>query len=524
MRAVIAGLLCWMISTDAWAQLNNIVPAPVKVVLREGSFPLSKATAIIADNVQAGTARYLRNYLDKYYVRGIAITNNGKGSKIILQTDSTAAEEAYTLNIEPGIVRITGGNAGVFYGVQSLLQCLPAPASAAVFPVPCGMVKDQPRFAWRGLSLDVSRHFFDVAEVKKYIDVMAHYKLNRFHWHLTDDEGWRIQIDRYPELTATGSRMYQWAKEGKFRPLSNILEGGNGGYYTKDEIRQVIQYAAERFVTVVPEIEMPGHSEAAIYTYPELGCSDSTYKPTPQPPFHRVRMLDPSEQTFTFLQNVLTEVMALFPGPYLHIGGDEADMDDWLKSPVAVALMKREGLKDPQQVQSYFIKRVEKIVNAGGKKMIGWDEIIKGGLAPTATVMSWTGEEGGITAARMQHPVIMTPVEYLYFDAPQGDVKKEPKGWNDPITWQQVYNYNPVPAVLTESDTRNILGAQANIWTELIATPQHLEYMVYPRALALAEICWTPLSGKDINTFEKRMQRQYQWLHLWQINARPFSK
>ena len=513
--AVVTSFICLSVP-QIWAQ-THIIPQPLHLTEQKGSFILTNKAVIGVDQQSEAVGQYLQNYLAQYYKLNLKLKVYPHVPATVaiklISNNSKGVQGAYTLSVAPGSVNISGNGAGVFYGVQSLIQLLSATTVKPLKIAAC-KIADEPRFQWRGLSLDVCRHFFTVNEVKKYIDVMAHYKLNVLHWHLTDDEGWRIQIDKYPRLTEVGAKVAYYAKEGKFRKLDNLVDGGNDGFYTKAEIRDVIKYAQDRFVTILPEIEMPGHSEAAIFAYPELGCQDSTGAK------HRVRMLDPSEHTFTFLENVLTEVIELFPNPYIHIGGDEAEMIDWLKSPTAVALMKKEGLKNEKEVQSYFIKRIEKFLLSKNKKLVGWDEILQGGLAESATVMSWQGEAGGIAAAKMHHHVVMTPLPYMYFDAPQANEELEPIGWNPPVTWQMVYNYEPQSNQLTPAEAAYILGAQGNIWTEKIPTAQLLEYMVYPRALAVAELSWSTKENKDIDRFDYKMKQQYGLFKLWDLNAR----
>ncbi|WP_158796957.1 beta-N-acetylhexosaminidase [Pedobacter sp. L105] len=516
MKRLVALLsLVFLYINTASAQLA-IIPQPLHVTAAKGAFVLKGQGVIGVDQESEAVGRYLQRYLLDTYALVFKVNvyqHIPLHTAIKLISNKSSAEGAYTLSVNSGGITIGGNGAGVFYGVQSLLQLMPQ-GRGMLFRVPACTVEDQPRFNWRGLSLDVSRHFFTVAEVEKYIDVMAHYKLNVFHWHLTDDEGWRIQIDKYPKLTEVGSKISYWAKQGKFRKLDNLVDDGRDGFYTKADIREVIKYAKDRYITILPEIEMPGHSEAAIFAYPELGCQDSTGAK------NRVRMYDPSEHTFQFLEDVLSEVIELFPNDYIHIGGDEAEMDDWLHSPTAVALMKKEHLKNVREIQSYFIKRIEKFLLSKNKKLVGWDEILEGGLAESATVMSWRGEEGGLAAARMHHPVVMTPLPYMYFDAPQAKVATEPIGWNPPVYWQMVYQYEPVSASLAANETSYILGAQGNIWTEKVPNLQHLEYMVYPRALAVAELTWTAKENKNIDRFEQSMYGQYNFFKLWNLNAR----
>jgi hexosaminidase len=504
------------LSVSVKAQLH-IIPQPLHLTEGKGTFTLTNKAVIGVDKESEAVGKYLQTYLAKYYKLNLKLTVYPKvpaATAIQLITTKGDKEGSYALHVSTGTVKVFGKGAGVFYGVQSLMQLLPGKAIAPVKLAVC-TIADEPRFQWRGLSLDVCRHFFTVDEVKQYIDVMAHYKLNVFHWHLTDDEGWRIQINKYPKLTELGARITYYEKQGKFRKLDNLIDGGGkDGFYTQAQIRDVIRYAQDRFVTILPEIEMPGHSEAAIFAYPELGCQDSTGAK------HRVRMLDPSEHTFTFMEDVLTEVMALFPNQYIHIGGDEAEMVDWLKSPTAVALMKKEGLKSEKEVQSYFIKRIEKFLISKNKKLIGWDEILQGGLAESATVMSWQGEAGGIAAAKMHHHVVMTPLPYMYFDAPQANEDLEPIGWNPPVPWQMVYNYEPMSKELTPEEAQYVLGAQGNIWVEKIPNAPHLQYMVYPRALAVAELTWSAKENKDIDRFAYKMKQQYGYFKLWNWNAR----
>lgn len=515
-KVIIAAAIFFMaVLSSLFVQAQfHIIPQPVKISAQKGSYLLT-GNAVIGTDVQSrAVGLYLQSYLAQNYNLHLQLRVFEKipaSIAVKLISNHATDTDAYTLNIKNTGITIVGEGESVFYGVQSLIQMLPA---VAPLRLPGVAIKDAPRFKWRGLSLDVCRHFFTVDEVKKYIDMMAHYKLNTLHWHLTDDEGWRIQIDKYPLLTEVGARISYYEKLGKFRKLDNLIDGGRDGFYTKDDIREVLKYAAERYITVLPEIEMPGHSEAAIFAYPELGCQDSTGAK------HRVRMLDPSENTFKFLENVLTEVIELFPNQYIHIGGDEVEMADWLKSPVAVALMKKEHLKDEREVQSYFIKRIEKFLISKNKKMIGWDEILQGGLAPSATVMSWRGEAGGIEAAKMHHPVIMTPLPYMYFDAPQANEELEPIGWNPTVPWQMVYNYEPLPTQLNTEEAAYILGAQGNIWTEKIPNLLHLEYMMYPRSLAVAELTWSAKIDKDIDRFKNKLDQQYPLFKLWNLNAR----
>ena len=362
---------------------------------------------------------------------------------------------------------------------------------------------DQPRFGYRGMHLDVGRHAFPVSFIKRYIDLLARYKFNTFHWHLTEDQGWRIAIERYPRLTDIGSCRPETMVEKNFDPYV-----GDGipycGFYTQDEVRDIVAYAADRFVTIVPEIEMPGHSLAALAAYPELACT-----PGPFEVGTRWGVFDdiycPSEATFEFLENVLLEVMAIFPSEFVHIGGDEAPKRRWRESEVAQAVIRREGLEDEHELQSYFIQRIERFLNAQGRRLIGWDEILEGGVAPDATVMSWRGMAGGIEAARQGHDVIMTPGSHVYFDHYQGDPRFEPLAIGGYTPLEKVYRFEPVPEELTTVEARHVIGAQANVWTEYITTEEHVEYMALPRMLALSEVLWSPVEARDWETFRRRL-------------------
>jgi hexosaminidase len=424
-----------------------------------------------------------------------------------IQTLVAEKEGTYTLTVAPEGIEISASSgAGLFYGLQSLRQLLESPdvrPPTSDVRLASLTIVDTPRFTWRGLHLDVGRHFQPVAFVKKYIDLMARYKLNTFHWHLTEDQGWRIEIKKYPRLTSVGGCRKETMVAKNFTPYV-----GDGiphcGFFTQDEIRDVVQYAAERYVTVVPEIEMPGHSKAALAAYPELGCTRG--------PFEVLTIWGvdedifcPSEATFTFLEDVLSEVIDLFPGRYIHIGGDEVPKARWRASPVAQEIIRREGLKDEAELQSWFIRRIERFLLSRNRRLIGWDEILEGGLAPEATVMSWRGTSGGIAAAREGHDVIMSPNSHLYFDYYQGDARFEPLANGGLIPLDRVYAYEPVPDSLTPAQAVYILGAQANLWTEYLKTPEAIEYMVWPRALALAELTWSSREARDWESFSARL-------------------
>ncbi|RKR83656.1 hexosaminidase [Mucilaginibacter gracilis] len=484
----------------------NIIPAPVSLKKSTGTFSLSMETVIQTDTPSNKSIIFLASYLTAnwgYHKIG-AIDNSATNN--VIKLVSAGAESlppgGYHLSITPNGITIIGKGAGLFYGIQTLIQLMPV-EKAAFAKLPCVEIDDYPRFAYRGMHLDVSRHFFSIAFVKKYIDLMASYKLNNFHWHLTDDQGWRIEIKKYPRLTEVGSKRARTliGNYHDFYP-QQYDNTPYGGYYTQDEIKDVVKYAADRYINVVPEIEMPGHSEAAVAAYPELSCDPKGSYKVAESWGGFPDIYCPNDYTFKFMEDVLTEVMALFPSKLIHIGGDEVAKEAWRKSAFCQKLIKKLKLKNEEGLQSYFIQRIEKFVNSKGRSIIGWDEILQGGLAPNATVMSWTGESGGIAAAQQHHNVIMTPGNAgVYFDHAQGFSYLEPLSIGGYAPLQKVYNYNPVPGALAPDEQKYIMGVQANLWTEYIATEDKVEYMVLPRMLALAEIAWTPVANKNYAEF-----------------------
>lgn len=496
----------------------GIVPAPVSVKKASGEFVLSQQTILLADSINNKPVRFFTDYLhSKLMLRNTVKVNTGESvaNSIVFTEKGTEnlPDQGYRLTVTPKQIIVAGKGVGLFYGVQTLLQLIPGDHSAAI-KLPCAQIEDYPRFGYRGLMLDVCRHFFSVEFVKKTIDLMAYYKLNNFHWHLTDDQGWRIEIKKYPRLTEIGSQRAQTVI-GNYhdRTPQQFDNTPYGGYYTQDQIREVVKYAADRYINIVPEIEMPGHSMAALAAYPELSCD-------PTKPYkvyetwgvvHDVYC--PSDKTFNFLEDVLTEVMDLFPSKYIHIGGDEVPKDAWKKSAFCQKLIKKLKLKNEEELQSYFIQRVEKFVNSKGRSIIGWDEILEGGLSPNATVMSWRGEQGGIAAAKQSHNVIMTPGSNgMYLDHAQSRIG-EPLSIGGYSPLSATYGYNPTPNALTAEQQKFILGVQANLWTEYIASDAKVEYMLYPRLLALSEIAWTPLANKNFKDFsETRLPVQLAYL------------
>lgn len=420
-----------------------------------------------------------------------------------------ASAEGYTLAVGRDGVHVEAVTAtGLFYAFQSLLQLAEEGPEGGSWSLPYVDISDYPRFDYRGLHLDVSRHFRSKEFVMKQLDAMARYKLNRFHWHLTDGAGWRLEIKRYPQLTEqTAYRPYPnwkaWWRGGR-KYCRRDEAGAEGGYYTQDDVREIVEHARKLHITVIPEIEMPGHSEEVLAVFPQFSCSGK--------PYQNGELCIGNEETFTFLENVLLEVMELFPSEYIHIGGDEAAKSSWEKCPKCQNRIRKEGLKDEKELQSYLIHRVEKFLNSHGRKLIGWDEILEGGLAPSATVMSWRGEQGGITAAKAGHDVVMTPGEFCYLDAYQDAPVSQPEAIGGYLTLEKVYSYNPVPAELSSEQRRFIKGVQANVWTEYIPTAEHAEYMIYPRLLALAEVAWTEPERKDWTRFRKSVLKETEWL------------
>ncbi len=503
-RTIFMALLFGFLAWDASGQkpVLNLIPQPSQVDWRQGSFSLSQKTRLYTNL----TGEQRENLLVLLKGSALDLPQTKKERKeqtisllLVKPSDAYPTEESYTLSVTASKITIAAPTeTGLFYGVQSLLQIIRLAETPSV--VPAMEVSDTPRFAYRGMHLDVSRHFRSKEFVMKQIDAMASYKLNRFHWHLTDGAGWRIEIKKYPLLTDVAAwRPYESWKEwwkGGSKYCSKDDPKAQGGYYTQEDIKEVVAYAAARHITVIPEIEMPGHSEEVLAVYPELSCAEK--------PYVNSDFCIGNEQTFTFLQDVLTEVMALFPSQYIHIGGDEAGKGGWKTCPKCKARMEAEKLQNVDELQSYLIHRIEVFLNANGRKLLGWDEIMEGGLAPDATVMSWRGEEGGITAARSGHRAIMTPGGYCYFDHSQDDPTSEPESIGGYVPLKKVYSYNPVPDSLTTEQKKLILGVQANLWTEYIGTPEYAEYMLYPRLLALAEVAWTPLEQKSWPDFHRR--------------------
>lgn len=520
----------------AQSQKPAIIPEPVSLEQKSGEFLLTNNTVIeisADDNTSVNAvANYLATLLNKPtgYNLSVSKSSTGNNIKLILNTsyDSELGEEGYLLTVATSGVTISANKpAGLFYGVQSFIQLLPKEIESKIvvdkkdWTIPAVVIKDYPRFGWRGLMFDVSRHFFTKDEVKAFIDDMAKYKFNLLHLHLTDDQGWRIEIKSLPKLTSIGA--WNVKKIGTFNYFSDPLPNeprDYGGFFTQDDIRDIVQYAKENFINILPEIDVPGHSLAAIASYPELSCTPGADKYRVNsgekfmvwpPKGHFYGLVDntlcpANPKVYEFLDKVFTEVAALFPFEYIHMGGDETARNFWEKSPQIKALMQREKLKNLDEVQSYFVKKVEKIVESKGKKLIGWDEILQGGLAPNAAVMSWRGIDGGIAAAKMKHEVVMSPTTFAYLDYMQGDAAIEPPVYAT-LRLNKAYQFEPVPEGV---DAKYIKGGQANLWTEQVYNFRHLQYMVWPRAFAIAESVWSPKEKKNWKNFVPRVERQFE--------------
>lgn len=499
----------------------NLIPYPQKVELKTGNFEVSGNTLFVGDK-KSNEYKYFTDNFKKIYPKNSS--QNIKKTKpnfisLLLNKDLKIDNKRefnsnYIINISNEMMMVIGKNPeGLFQGIQTLLQLIKTSEDGKI---PALEIHDSPKFQWRGMHLDVSRHFFTVEEVKQYIDYLAIYKLNTFHWHLTDDQGWRIEIKKYPKLTQIGSKRKE-SMIGAY--VDNTFDGKPYGpyFYTQDQIKEVVKYAQERHITIVPEIEMPGHALAALSAYPDLACTKGSFEPaTKWGVFDDV--FCPKDETFTFLENVLDEVIGLFPSQYIHIGGDECPKTRWKECAHCQELIKKNNLKDEHGLQSYFIQRIEKYVNSKGRKIIGWDEILEGGLAPNAAVMSWTGIKGGVEAAKSGHFAVMTPGSYCYFDHYQGDPATEPNAFGGFTPLDKVYSYNPIPEELNAEQAKYILGVQANLWTEYILDFNHVQYMIFPRLLALSEVGWGTADPKNYKEFEGRVINEFKNLDKMGVN------
>ena len=522
-HALLAGALALACaSCTAEKEANyQVIPLPQEVSLtQENPFKLNENVLIAYPENNAllqRNAEFLSEYIQQATnyapkTKAIAAGEQVKNAIVLGLDPSIANKEGYVLTTTPEGININGQTEnGVFYGIQTLRKSIPAEAKEATILIPAGEIKDEPRFSYRGMHLDVGRHFFPKEFMKKYIDLLALHNMNTFHWHLTDDQGWRIEIKKYPKLTEIGSQRSRTVIGRNTQEYDNTPYGG---FFTQEEAKEIVKYAQERYITVIPEVDLPGHMLAALAAYPEMGCTGGPYEVCPRWGIFEDVLCIGNDQTMQFLEDVMNEIIEIFPSKYVHIGGDEAPRTRWEKCPKCQARIKTEGLKADKnhtaedRLQSYCMTRIEEFLNSKGRQIIGWDEILEGDVAPNATVMSWRGMEGGIKAAQLGHDVIMTPTSFCYFDYYQtADTKDEPLGIGGYVPIEKVYSLKPVPAVLTEEQSKHILGAQANLWTEYIHSSEHVEYMVLPRMAALAEVQWTQPEKKDFKDFTKRLAR-----------------
>jgi N-acetyl-beta-hexosaminidase/alpha-L-fucosidase len=529
---------CW-----STAQPVAIIPQPVSTQWHDGHFIINAHTVLVAEDRDQPSVKFFNDYLARLYGLRLSVAGPAQQPasgyiRLLRPANSSSPDGQYHLEATPDNITITASTGpGIFYGMQTLIQLLPvspfvatatgyairvttpdanASPGASGFSIPCVTIDDQPRFAWRGLHLDVGRHFFPVEFVKRYIDFIALHKMNYFHWHLTEDQGWRIEIKKYPLLTEVGS-----CRSGTIighNPGTGDDSTEYCGYYTQDQIRDIVKYAADRYITVIPEIELPGHSSAALTAYPYLGCTGGPYQVQHRFGVFKDVFCAGNDSVFQFLEDVLDEVMTLFPAKYIHIGGDECPKDSWKACPKCQKRIKDLGLHNEEELQSYFVQRIEKYINSKGKQIIGWDEILEGGIAPNATIMSWRGEKGGIEAAKQHHDVIMTPGQYVYFDHAQvrNDDSLTIGGY---LPLRQVYSYEPIPKELAADEQKYVLGAQANVWSEYMSNPRKVEYMLFPRLSALSEVLWSPKAQRNWKDFTQRLPVQFKRYALWGVNA-----
>ena len=495
----------------------GIIPKPLFQEMNKGVFVLDENIRFISDTELNQVSNYLKLYIEENYQ--VSFTPQKESKKIVFTSNDTISnEEGYELKIEENSILIASKNSkGAFYAVQSLLQLMPIKSNGLAIAIPCLELQDEPQFKYRGMHLDVGRHFFSVDFIKKYIDLMARLKMNTFHWHLTEDQGWRIEIKKYPKLQEIAAFRNE-TLVGHYNNQPHQFDGKKyGGFYTQEQIKEVVAYANTRQVTIIPEIEMPGHSQAAIAAYPALGCTGEQVEvATKWGVFDEVYC--PKESTFKFLEDVIDEVVTLFPGKYIHIGGDEAPKTNWKRCAHCQRLIKEKGLKDEHGLQSYFIARMEKYINSKGKQIIGWDEILEGGLAPNATVMSWRGTSGAIEAAKEGHDVILTPGSHCYFDHYQSEDENEPLAIGGFLPLEKVYHFNPIPKELTEEESKYVLGAQGNVWTEYMKTEKQVEYMAFPRVVALSEVVWSSPENKNYSDFINRLEQYQKRLDQLDVN------
>jgi hexosaminidase len=508
-----------------------LIPIPAKLQSRTGSFALGGSTSLVASADLRVPAELLRDQLRPATGLPLPVAASASGSRISLALDPSLAplgDEGYRLTASPEEVAIRASKpAGILHGSQTLRQLLPpdilrrAQTSGASWAIPAVEIEDRPSFGWRGSHLDVGRHFMPKEFILKHIDLLAVHKFNVFHWHLTEDQGWRIEIKKYPKLTEVGA----WRKNTMTPPRTKdpakrkFTGKPHGGFYTQDDVREVVRYAADRGITVLPEIEMPGHAMAAIAAYPELG---NTGKPIEVHTYWGItdHVLGVTDNVLRFFEDVLDEVLELFPSKFIHVGGDECPKTEWRQTPSARERMKKEGLKDEDELQSWFIRHFDTWLAKRGRRLVGWDEILEGGLAPGATVMSWRGEEGGVAAAKAGQDVVMAPEKPTYLDHSQSELPTEPAGIGGHNSLEDVYAYKPVPKELSADEGKHVLGAQGQIWTEYMPDPKRVEYMAWPRLIALAEVLWSPPETRDLASFKSRLETHLERLAILDVNYR----
>ena len=536
---------CLALNTVSWCvaeqesaypeSTNHIIPRPVSLDALDGRFRLTAETLVVAQTEAKAEATKLIDYVTPATGYRLNVVGDSPKAENVVRLEiessleDTLGEEGYKLDVTAQSITIRAAKpAGLFYGIQTLRQLLPPlifseeNVEGIEWSIPCMYIIDYPRFAWRGLLIDPARHFIPKRDVERFIDTMALHKFNHLQIHLTDDQGWRIEIKKYPELTEIGAWM-------DFTTIGRKAKGADvqrpGGFYTQDDMRQLVRYAAERNVTIVPEIEMPAHTGAAIVSYPQIGLHPK--KLNALPPERRwtanERVLSPRPQTVAFMQDVLTEVMGMFPGRYIHIGGDEANIDHWKQSEEMQALKQRLGLKDEAELHSWFIKQIDEFLTRHGRRLVGWDDIIQGGLASGAVVMSWRGQGGGIAAAKAGHDVIMAPTSHTYFDYYQGSKETEPRAIGGYIPLEKAYTFEPIPAELTTGEAEHVLGGQGQLWGEYMADQNHREYMAYPRAAALSEVLWSPQENRDYEEFIIRLAEHLKRLDAMGVNYRALD-
>ena len=526
-------LLMLIVGCSEQVEKVSIIPAPLELKVNSGNFIIDENTKIIIDSKKPEVkkvAKYFAMQLNGasgYAIKVISSSEkNGLKNSIMFidkNIDRLLGYEGYTLKSDKENITLTGSPTGLFYAVQTLFQLLPNEIYSSEnivnmdWKIPSVEIRDTPRFKWRGMHLDVGRFMYPVSFIKKYIDYIAMHKLNTFHWHLTEDQGWRIEIKKYPRLTKFGA----WRKGSLIGNTDKIDNQPYGGFYTQDEIREVVTYAEDRFVTVIPEIELPGHSVAALAAYPQFSCTGGPFEVRTEWGIADDIYCAGNDAVFTYLEDVLSEVLELFPSKYIHIGGDEAPKTRWEKCSKCQARIKKEGLKDELGLQNYFISRIEKFLDSKGRQIIGWNEIMEGGLAPNAAVMSWQGVEGGISAAKLKHPVVMTPQGYLYFDNYiNPNIEDEPIAFPIILPLEKVYHFEPMPKELNQDEQKYIMGVQGCLWSTYIPTPELAEYMLFPRLCALSEVAWSAKEKRNLDRFLDRMYKHYERLYRLGINYR----